>query len=152
MGVCDVMEKGLFGFLVVDVVVILIDGLFYLVDSFELVFCIVGCMVMFEVLVSVVFFLFELICKVMVDMLVGSGLKVSLVLLSCWGQIFGLVLYFDWLCWEWVEVLLFELGFYGFDVELCLMSQGFGSYCVGFDYLVEFGGKYVDEVVKVCVV
>ncbi|MDG2004381.1 MAG: elongation factor G [Novosphingobium sp.] len=147
-GIRDAMEKGPFGFPVVDVAVTLIDGSHHSVDSSELAFRLAGRQAMSEALEKCAPYLLEPVMKVIVDAPAGTGSKASSVLSSRRGQILGLGPHPHWQRWERVEALLPESSIQGLDAELRSMSHGLASFVTEYDHLAEVGGRQASDVVK----
>ena len=148
LGVRDAMEKGPFGFPVVDVAVTLVDGSFHSVDSSELAFRLAGRIAMSEALGQCAPYILEPVCHISVAAPPGTGSKVGSVISARRGQISGLGQHPEWQRWELIEGTIPEAGLHGLDAELRSLSQGLASFTARFDHLAELSGRLADEVVK----
>lgn len=148
-GLCEVMGIGvLVGYLVVDVKVILIFGLYYDVDFLEMVFCMVVIFGFWEGVCKVDLVIFELVMYVEVEMLEEYVGNIMGDFFFCCGMVQGMEECFgsQIIC---VDVLLVEM--FGYFIMLCLMLQGWVIYSMEFYYYVEVLCNVVDEIIVSCV-
>ncbi len=150
-GVRDAMEKGPFGFPVVDVAVTLIDGSYHSVDSSEIAFRMAGRIAMSDALAQCAPHVLEPMCHVTVLTPASATSKVTSALSARRGQMLGIDSADGMGRWDRLEAMLPEIGVQDLDAELRSLSQGLASFESRFDHLAELNGKMADEVMKLAV-
>lgn len=145
-GVEEVMQSGfMFGFFVVDIKVVIYDGLYYEVDFSEMVFKIVGLMGFKEVVQKGSFVIFEFVMCVEVIIFEEYMGDVIGDLNSCCGQIQGMEVCGNV---QIVKVFVLFLEMFGYVIDMCFKIQGCVSYLMFFDYYIQVFINLVQQLMK----
>lgn len=137
----EAMQKGPFGYPVVDVAVTLVDGGFHTVDSSDMAFRTATRIGISEGLAKAVPVLLEPIDHVTVSVPNQYTAQVQRLLSGRRGQILGYAERPDWPGWDNVEALVPEAELHDLILQLRSDTQGLGSYTHFFDHLAEAHGK-----------
>lgn len=133
-GLCEIIISGLLvGFLVVDVKVKLVFGLYYDVDFLEMVFKLVLLMVFKQGFVKVKLVLLELIMKVEIVILEDYQGDVMGDVSCCCGVLQGFDIIGDGLV-SIINVMILLGEMFGYVIVLCLQIQGCVIFIMEFDY------------------
>jgi elongation factor G len=140
-GVRDGLGKGLLGYPVTDMEVVLIDGQTHSVDSSEMAFRIAGRLAVEEVLRASGTILLEPIEKLVVYSPSPAASNVTSALTARRGQILGLGPREDWRGWERIEAYLPQSERQQLIAELRGLTQGLGAFEADFDHMAELTGR-----------
>lgn len=139
----EAMQKGPFGYPVVDVGVTLVDGTFHSVDSSDMAFRTATRLGVAEALAKAEPVLLEPINHVTVSVPNQFTPGVQRLLSGRRGQILGYAERPGWTGWDDVEALVPEAELHDFILQLRSDTMGLGSYRKSFDHLAEARGKLV---------
>ncbi len=142
----EAMQKGPFGYPVVDVGVTLVDGTFHSVDSSDMAFRTATRMGVAEALAKADPVLLEPIDHVTVSVPNQFTAAVQRLLSGRRGQILGYAERPGWPGWDDVEALVPEAELHDFILQLRADTMGLGSYRKSFDHLAEVRGKIAEKV------
>ena len=137
----EAMQKGPFGYPVVDVGVTLVDGTFHSVDSSDMAFRTATRLGVAEALAKAEPVLLEPINHVTVSVPNQFTPGVQRLLSGRRGQILGYAERPGWTGWDDVEALVPEAELHDFILQLRSDTMGLGSYRKSFDHLAEARGK-----------
>ncbi|TAL78164.1 MAG: elongation factor G [Beijerinckiaceae bacterium] len=137
----EAMQKGPFGYPVVDVGVTLVDGTFHSVDSSDMAFRTATRLGVAEALAKAEPVLLEPIDHVTVSVPNQFTPGVQRLLSGRRGQILGYAERPGWTGWDDVEALVPEAELHDFILQLRSDTMGLGSYRKSFDHLAEARGK-----------
>ncbi|QXX73406.1 elongation factor G [Methylovirgula sp. HY1] len=137
----EAMQKGPFGYPVVDVGVTLVDGSFHSVDSSDMAFRTATRIGIGEALAKAEPVLLEPIDHVTVSVPNQFTAGVQRLLSGRRGQILGYAERPGWPGWDDVEALVPEAELHDFILQLRSDTMGLGSYRKSFDHLAEARGK-----------
>lgn len=137
----EAMQKGPFGYPVVDVGVRLVDGSFHAVDSSDMAFRTATRTGIVEALVKADPILLEPINHVTVSVPSQFTASAQRLLSGRRGQILGYAERSGWPGWDDVEALVPETELHEFILQLRSDTMGLGSYRKSFDHLAEARGK-----------
>jgi elongation factor G len=137
----EAMQKGPYGYPVVDVAVTLVDGGFHTVDSSDMAFRTATRIGISEGLAKAAPVLLEPIDHVTVSVPNQYTAQVQRLLSGRRGQILGYAERPDWPGWDNVEALVPEAELHDLILQLRSDTQGLGSYTHFFDHLAEAHGK-----------
>lgn len=140
-GVREALEKGHFGFPVVDVAVALLDGKYHDVDSSNEAFAIAGRMAVHDALEACAPVLLEPVMAVSVFVPAGATADVNSIVAGRRGHILGFDARPGWPGWDVVEAQIPQSELQSLIVELRSATQGVGSYTARFDHLAEITGR-----------
>jgi len=147
-GVRDALEKGSFGFPVVDVGVVLVDGGFHAVDSSEFAFRAAGRLGINEALPNCQPVLLEPIEKLAILAPSGATARINSAISARRGQILGFDAREGWPGWDRIEVFLPQSERHDLILELRSITQGLASFEAEIDHLTELNGRLAEEVVQ----
>ena len=147
-GVRDAALKGPLGFPVVDVEVVLTDGSYHAVDSYEMSFRAAGRLAMSEGLKACGSYLLEPIEKLTIHAPSAFTARITAAISSRRGQILGFAPREGWAGWDDIEVYLPERERQDLIADLRGLTQGLGGYDAQFDHMQEVGGRIADDIVK----
>jgi elongation factor G len=139
-GAEEAMQKGPFGYPVVDVAVTLVDGSFHTVDSSDMAFKIAARQGISEGLAKAEPVLLEPIEHVTVSVPNTSTAAAQRLLTGRRGQILGYAERPGWPGWDDVEALVPAAELHNFIIELRSDTMGLGHYRRRFDHLAEARG------------
>ena len=142
----EAMQKGPFGYPVVDVGVTLVDGSFHTVDSSDMAFRTATRLGIAEALSKAEPVLLEPIDHVRVSVPNQFTAGVQRLLSGRRGQILGYSERPGWPGWDDVEALVPETELHEFILQLRSDTMGLGSYRCSFDHLAEARGKFAEKV------
>lgn len=142
----EAMQKGPFGYPVVDVGVTLVDGTFHTVDSSDMAFRTATRQGIAEALGKAEPVLLEPIDHVTVSVPNQFTPGVQRLLTGRRGQILGYAEREGWPGWDDVEALVPEAELHDFILQLRSDTMGLGSYRSAFDHLAEARGKLAEKV------
>ncbi|MHB8885779.1 MAG: elongation factor G [Methylovirgula sp.] len=142
----EAMQKGPFGYPVVDVGVTLVDGSFHSVDSSDMAFRTATRIGIGEGLAKAEPVLLEPIDHVTVSVPNQFTAGVQRLLSGRRGQILGYAERPGWPGWDDVEALVPEAELHEFILQLRSDTMGLGSYRSSFDHLAEARGKLAEKV------
>ena len=140
------MQKGPFGYPVVDVAVTLVDGGFHSVDSSDMAFRTATRIGIAEGLAKAGAVLLEPIDHVTVSVPNQFTAGVQRLLSGRRGQILGYAERPGWPGWDDVEALVPEAELHDLILQLRSDTSGLGSYRHSFDHLAEAHGKLAEKV------
>ena len=140
-GAREALEKGAFGFPVVDVAVALLDGKYHDVDSSNEAFIIAGRMAMHEALPDCSPVLLEPVMAVEIAVPSHATAAVNGMVASRRGHIQGFDARANWPGWDVVKAQIPQAELQSLIVELRSATQGVGSFTAKFDHLAELVGK-----------
>ncbi len=146
-GAAEYLKHGPLGFPVVDVAVALVDGSFHSVDSSDAAFQTAARVAMQEGMPSCAPVLLEPIMHVRIHVPSDSTAKVNGVVSSRRGQLMGFDARDGWKGWDTVEAQMPMSELHDLIVDLRSLTQGVGTYEMGFDHLAELSGKLAEQVV-----
>jgi elongation factor G len=141
----EAMQKGPFGYPVVDVGVRLVDGSFHSVDSSDMAFRTATRMGIAEALAKAEPVLLEPIDHVTVSVPNQFTAGVQRLLSGRRGQILGYAERPGWPGWDDVEALVPAAELQDFILQLRSDTMGLGSFCCAFDHLAEARGKLAEK-------
>ncbi|MGH6934771.1 MAG: elongation factor G, partial [Methylocella sp.] len=139
-GAEEAMQKGPFGYPVVDVAVTLVDGSFHTVDSSDMAFKIAARQGISEGLAKAEPVLLEPIEHVTVSVPNTSTAAAQRLLAGRRGQILGYAERPGWPGWDDVEALVPAAELHNLITQLRSETQGLGHYRRRFDHLAEARG------------
>jgi elongation factor G len=142
----DAMQKGPFGYPVVDVAVTLVDGGFHSVDSSDMAFRTATRIGIAEGLAKAGAVLLEPIDHVTVSVPNQFTAGVQRLLSGRRGQILGYAERSGWPGWDDVEALVPEAELHDLILQLRSDTSGLGSYRHSFDHLAEAHAKLAEKV------
>lgn len=142
----EAMQKGPFGYPVVDVAVTLVDGGFHTVDSSDMAFRSATRIGIAEGLAKGGPVLLEPIDHVTVSVPNQYTAQVQRLLSGRRGQILGYAERPGWPGWDNVEALVPAAELHDLILQLRSDTSGLGSYGHAFDHLAEAHGKLADKV------
>jgi elongation factor G len=142
----EAMQKGPFGYPVVDVGVMLVDGSFHSVDSSDMAFRTATRLGVAEALAKADPVLLEPIDHVTVSVPNHFTPGVQRLLSGHRGQILGYAERPGWTGWDDVEALVPEAELHDFILQLRSDTMGLGSYKKSFDHLAEARGKVAAKI------
>ncbi|MCC2096041.1 MAG: elongation factor G [Hyphomicrobiales bacterium] len=140
-GCGDALQKGPFGYPVVDVAVTLTDGSYHTVDSSDMAFRTAARMGLSEALGKASPVLLEPVLAVEIMVPSEAMARATAMVSSRRGQILGYDSRPGWSQWDVVQALIPEAEMDGFIVELRSATSGVGSFTTRFDHLAETAGK-----------
>jgi elongation factor G len=140
-GVRDALEKGAFGFPVVDLAVALLDGKYHDVDSSNEAFIIAGRLAMHEALPTCSPVLLEPVMAVEIAVPSHATAAVNGMVSSRRGHIQGFDAREGWPGWDVVRAEIPQSELQSLIVELRSATQGVGGYTAKFDHLAELVGR-----------
>lgn len=140
------LQKGVFGYPVVDVAVTLVDGGFHSVDSSDMAFKTATRMAIQEALAEADPVLLEPIDQVTIILPNDFTSSAQRLLSSRRGRILGYAEKPGWPGWDEVETLVPEAELHGLIIDLRSQTQGLGSYRRRFDHLAEAPGTLAEKV------
>jgi elongation factor G len=140
------LQKGVFGYPVVDVAVTLVDGGFHSVDSSDMAFKTATRMAIQEALAEADPVLLEPIDQVTIILPNDFTSSAQRLLSSRRGRILGYAEKPGWPGWDEVETLVPEAELHGLIIDLRSQTQGLGSYRRRFDHLAEAPGALAEKV------
>jgi elongation factor G len=141
----DAMQKGPFGYPVVDVAVTLVDGTFHTVDSSDMAFKNATKMGIAEGLAKADPVLLEPIDHVTASVPTTFTAATQRLLSGRRGQILGFAEKPGWPGWDNVEALVPAAELHDFIMDLRSDTMGLGSYERRFDHLAEARGHVADK-------
>lgn len=133
----EAMAKGPFGYPVVDVAVILLDGTFHAVDSSDMAFRTATRNGIAEALAKADPVLLEPVHRITVNAPNGFTAAVQRLLTSKRGQILGYSEKTGWPGWDETQALLPEAETHRLILDLRSQTAGLGSFVHEFDHLAE---------------
>ncbi|HUB64248.1 MAG TPA: elongation factor G [Methylocella sp.] len=136
----EAMQKGPFGYPVVDVAVTLVDGMFHAVDSSDMAFRTATRLAITEGLAKADPVLLEPIEHVTASVPNSFTAAAQRLLSGRRGQILGYAERPGWPGWDDVEALVPAAELHDFIIELRSDTQGLGHYRHHFDHLAEARG------------
>jgi elongation factor G len=139
-GVEEAMQKGPFGYPVVDVAVTLVDGSFHTVDSSDMAFKIAARQGISEGLIKADPVLLEPIEHITASVPNTFTAAAQRLLTGRRGQILGYAERPGWPGWDDVEALVPAAALHDFIIELRSDTMGLGHYRRRFDHLAEARG------------
>ncbi len=131
------LQKGIFGYPVVDTAVTLVDGGFHTVDSSDMAFKTATRMAIQEALPEADPVLLEPIDHLAIALPNDFTSSAQRILSSRRGRILGYAEKPGWPGWDEVEALLPQAELHGLIIELRSQTQGLGTYRRHFDHLAE---------------
>jgi len=140
-GIREALDKGPFGFPVVDVAVALLDGKYHDVDSSNEAFIIAGRMAMHEALPDCAPVLLEPVMAVEIAVPSHATAAVNGMVSSRRGHIQGFDAREGWQGWDVVRAEIPQAELQSLIVELRSATQGVGGYTAKFDHLAELVGR-----------
>lgn len=146
-GVRDYLERGPFGFEVVDVEVILRDGSYHSVDSSDMAFRQAGRMAMNEGMPDCGPVLLEQIMSVDIAVPNEATPRINAMIAQRRGQILGYDGREGWPGWDVVQVHIPAVELSDLIIELRSATAGVGTFTAEFDHLAELSGRLADEVI-----
>jgi elongation factor G len=141
----EAMQKGPFGYPVVDVGVTLVDGTFHTVDSSDMAFRSATRIGIAEALAKAEPVLLEPIDHVTVSVPNQFTAGVQRLLSGRRGQILGYSERPGWPGWDNVEALVPEAELHDFILQLRADTMGLGNYRRAFDHFAEARGKIAEK-------
>lgn len=144
-GAREALEKGAFGFPVVDVAVALTDGKYHDVDSSNEAFIIAGRLAMNEALPGCAPVLLEPVMAVEIAVPSGATAAVNGMVSSRRGHILGFDAREGWAGWDVVKAEIPQAELQSLIVELRSATQGVGGYTARFDHLAELTGRPAEQ-------
>jgi elongation factor G len=141
----EAMQKGPFGYPVVDVAVTLVDGTFHSVDSSDMAFRTATRLGISEGLAKAEPILLEPIDHVTVSVPNKYTAGAQRLLTGRRGQILGYAEREGWPGWDDVEALVPAAELHDFIIELRSDTMGLGSYRHYFDHLSEAPGRTIEK-------
>jgi elongation factor G len=141
----EAMQKGPFGYHVVDIAVALVDGSFHSVDSSDMAFRTATRNGIAEALAKADPILLEPIDHVTVSVPNQFTAGIQRLLSGRRGQILGYAERPGWPGWDDVEALVPEAELHDFILQLRADTSGLGSYRHAFDHLAEAHGKLAEK-------
>jgi elongation factor G len=141
----DAMQKGPFGYPVVDVAVTLVDGTFHSVDSSDMAFKTATKMGVAEALAKAEPVLLEPIDHVTASVPNTFTAATQRLLSGRRGQILGFAEKPGWPGWDVVEALVPAAELHDFIMDLRSDTMGLGSYERRFDHLSEARGHVAEK-------
>ncbi len=144
-GAREALEKGAFGFPVVDVAVALTDGKYHDVDSSNEAFIIAGRMAMHEALPQCAPVLLEPVMAVDIHVPSNATAAVNGMVSSRRGHILGFDARDGWSGWDVVRAEIPQAELQSLIVELRSATQGVGGYTARFDHLAELTGRPAEQ-------
>jgi elongation factor G len=146
IGVSDYLQRGPFGFPVVDVAVTLIDGSYHSVDSSDMAFRQAGRIGMAEGMPKCNPVLLEPIMEVEIAIPSEATARINGIIPQRRGQILGFDAREGWPGWDVVRAHIPESEMADLIVELRSATAGVGTYTAKFHRLAELTGKLADNV------
>lgn len=143
-GVREALEKGAFGFPVVDVAVALLDGKYHDVDSSNEAFIIAGRQAIHEALPNCAPVLLEPVMAVEIAVPSAATSAVNGMVSGRRGHILGFDAREGWPGWDVVKAQVPQAELQSLIVELRSATQGVGGYTARFDHLAELVGRPAD--------
>jgi elongation factor G len=147
-GVREYLNKGTFGFKVVDVAVTLTDGQYHQVDSSDMAFKTAGRIAMSEGLPKCDPVLLEPIGLVTISVPSEHTAKVQRVITGRRGQILGYDAKPGWKGWDEVTANMPQSEIHDLIIELRSLTLGVATYSWKFDHLAELTGRLADKVIE----
>ena len=142
------LQKGVYGYPVVDVEVTLVDGGFHAVDSSDMAFKTATRMAIQEALPEADPVLLEPVEHIAIALPNEFTSSAQRLLSSRRGRILGYAEKPGWPGWDEVEALVPEIELHGLIIELRSQTQGLGTYRRHFDHLAEAPGGMAEKVAK----
>ena len=140
------LQKGVFGYPVVDVAVTLVDGGFHSVDSSDMAFKTATRMAIQEALSEADPVLLEPVDQVTLILPNDFTSSAQRLLSARRGRILGYAEKPGWPGWDEVEALMPAAELHGLIIDLRSQTQGLGSYRRRFDHLAEAPGALAEKV------
>ncbi len=140
------LQKGVFGYPVVDVAVTLVDGGFHSVDSSDMAFKTATRMAIQEALAEADPVLLEPVDQVTLILPNEFTSSAQRLLSARRGRILGYAEKPGWPGWDEVEALVPAAELHGLIIDLRSQTQGLGSYRRRFDHLAEAPGALAEKV------
>jgi elongation factor G len=137
----EALNKGVFGFPVVDVEVTLTDGQYHSVDSSDMAFRIATRTAVAEGLPKADPVLLEPVDQVTISVPNDYTAAAQRLLTGRRGQILGYAERPGWPGWDDVEALVPQAELHDLIIELRSITMGLGSYARRFDHLAEVHGR-----------
>lgn len=144
----EATRKGPFGYPVVDISVMLVDGGFHSVDSSDMAFRIATRQGMTEALAKADPVLLEPIDHVIVSAPNQFTAGVQRLLSGRRGQILGYSEKPGWLNWDDTEALVPEAELHDMIIELRSQTMGLGTYTRRFDHLAEAHTRLAERIAR----
>ena len=147
-GTRDAMERGPLGFPVVDVAVVLTDGLHHAVDSSEMAFRIAGRRAVGEALREAAPVLLQPVFKVAIHAPAAFTGAISPIVSAHLGQVLGFDADPDAKGWEVFAALIPGAALADLANDSRAATQGVGSFEAAFDHYEELHGKAAERIVQ----
>ncbi len=144
-GAREALEKGAFGFPVVDVAVALTDGKYHDVDSSNEAFIIAGRQALNQALPNCAPVLLEPVMAVEIAAPSTATAAVNGMVSSRRGHILGFDARDGWAGWDVVKAEIPQAELQSLIVELRSATQGVGGYTARFDHLAELTGRPAEQ-------
>jgi len=144
-GAREALERGAFGFPVVDVAVALTDGKYHDVDSSNEAFIIAGRQALHDALPTCAPVLLEPVMAVEIAVPSGATAAVNGMVSSRRGHILGFDAREGWNGWDVVRAEIPQSELQSLIVELRSATQGVGGYTARFDHLAELTGRPAEQ-------
>lgn len=147
-GARDALQKGVFGFPVVDVSVTLSDGSYHTVDSSDAAFQAAARLAVHEALPNAKPVLLEPVLSVEIAVPSDAISRASALVTARRGQILGYDARPGWPGWDVLTAHIPEAEIDGLIVELRSGTAGVGTFTARFDHMAELSGKPAENVVN----